>query len=30
MEMEMEKSVNADGTSINVDEIMKVARESFL
>jgi hypothetical protein len=30
MEMEMEKSVNADVTSINVDEIMKVARESFL
>jgi uncharacterized protein YgbK (DUF1537 family) len=31
MEMEIEKSVNADdGTSINVDEVMKVARESFL
>jgi hypothetical protein len=29
MEMEMEKSVNADA-GINVDEIMKVARESFL
>jgi hypothetical protein len=29
MEMEIEKSVNADA-GINVDEIMKVARESFL
>jgi hypothetical protein len=29
MEMEIEKSVNADGTSINVDEVMKVA-SSFL
>jgi hypothetical protein len=31
MEMEMEKSVNgnADGTSINVDDVMKVA-SSFL
>jgi len=34
MELEMEKSVNSnagdDGTNINVDEVMKVARESFL
>jgi MoaA/NifB/PqqE/SkfB family radical SAM enzyme len=30
MELEMEKSVNANSTSINVDEVMKVARESFL
>jgi hypothetical protein len=32
MEMEIEKSVNvnADGTSINIDEVMKVARESLL
>jgi hypothetical protein len=32
MEMEIEKSVNGntDGTSINVDEVMKVARKSFL
>jgi hypothetical protein len=31
MEMEIEKSVNADdGTSINVDEVMKVARKSLL
>jgi len=29
MEMEIEKSVNADA-GINVDEVMKVARESFL
>ncbi len=30
LEMGMERSVNADGTNINVDEVMKVARESFL
>jgi hypothetical protein len=30
LEAEMERSVNADGTSNNVDEVMKVARESFL
>jgi len=31
MEMEIEKSVNADdGTSINIDEVMKVARKSLL
>jgi len=30
MEMEMEKSVNVSSTSINIDEVMKVARESFL
>jgi hypothetical protein len=31
IEMEIEKSVNADdGTSINIDEVMKVARESLL
>jgi len=32
LEVEIEKSVNgnADGTSINIDEVMKVARESFL
>jgi hypothetical protein len=32
MEMEIEKSVNADAddTSINTDEVMKVAKESFL
>jgi len=32
IEMEIEKSVNgnADGTSINVDEVMKVTRGSFL
>jgi uncharacterized protein YgbK (DUF1537 family) len=29
MEMEIEKSVNT-GASINIDEVMKVARESFL
>jgi hypothetical protein len=29
MEMEIEKNVNADA-GINVDEVMKVARESFL
>ena len=32
-EMEIEKSVNADdddGTSINIDEVMKVARKSLL
>jgi hypothetical protein len=30
MELEMEKSVNVSSTSINIDEVMKVARESFL
>jgi len=33
MEMEIEKSVNADdadGTNNNVDEVMKVAKESFI
>jgi hypothetical protein len=31
MEMEIEKSVNADdGTSINTDDVMKVVRESLL
>jgi hypothetical protein len=31
MELEIEKSVNADdGTSINIDEVMKVARKSLL
>jgi hypothetical protein len=31
LEAEMERSVNAaDGTTINVDEVMKVARESLL
>jgi flagellar motor switch/type III secretory pathway protein FliN len=30
MELEMEKSVNVGDTNINVDEVMKVARESLL
>jgi hypothetical protein len=30
LEAEIEKSVNGNSTSINVDEVMKVARESFL
>jgi flagellar motor switch/type III secretory pathway protein FliN len=30
MELEMEKSVNVGDTNINVEEVMKVARESLL